>query len=258
MKTTVIRADPWLFLALLALLAVPAAAAEVDEIVRRAEEPFTLQRVYSVSEMSIYHGNQPAKTVEFESYSLTSGGVTRSLLVYTEPLRMRGTAYLTVGDDLWVRFGLTGRVRKLSSAARRGSAGGSDFSYEDLGEGSGGISESYRISLLEERASVDGRQCFEIELVPAPATDSTYDRLVAYITRDSYRYVEIHYYESGAHTKTLTLSDYREVGGMDYPFFMSMRTHASRTRTEIVAETVEPDSDAVRESMFTPEYLESL
>ena len=113
---------------------------DVGDVIRRAEEPFTLDRVFSVSEMSTYRGDSLDRTMELESYTLTSDGVTKSLVVYTDPIRMRGTAYLTIGNDLWVRFGSTGRVRKLSSSAKTGSAGGSDFSYEDLGEDSGGIS----------------------------------------------------------------------------------------------------------------------
>ena len=94
-----------------------AGAVEVTEIVDRAEQPFTVERVYSVSTMTTYDGDQVDRTVTIESYSLYTDDTSRSLMIYTDPVRMRGTAYLTVGNDLWVRFGSTGRVRKLSSSA---------------------------------------------------------------------------------------------------------------------------------------------
>ena len=233
-------------------------AADVTEIIRRAEQPFTVERVYSVSTMTTYDGDRVDRTMTVESYSLYTDDTSRSLMIYTDPVRMRGTAYLTIGNDLWVRFGSTGRVRKLSSSAKSGSAGGSDFSYEDLGEGSGGISASYSSRLLRDSAERNDEQCYEVELTPLPEKDSSYDRLVAYITHDTYRYVAIDYYESGAHTKTLTIGDYRRSGGIDYPYFLSMESLTKGTRTELATTEVEIGSQAVRESMFTVQYLERL
>lgn len=58
-----------------------------------------------------------------------------------------------------VRFGSTGRVRKLTSSARRDSAGGTDFSCADMGEGS------------------DGVPAFEIKLTSRPESPAVCDRL---------------------------------------------------------------------------------
>lgn len=245
--------------AALAVLAITvAAAADVSVVLDRAERAFSQTSVYSEGDMISYAGDRQRRSYTTESYMLTSGGVTRSLTVFTAPERMRGTAYLSVGDDLWVRFGSTGRVRKLGSSSRRDSAGGTDFSYADMGEGSGGISAAYTATILDERAQYEGEQCYEVELIPREGTDSPYDKLVAYITTRDYRYVAVEYYEDGAHSKTLTLSDYRTVDGVDYPFTVTMRNLARDTHTDIITRAVEFNSDRVTEEMFTPEYLEQM
>lgn len=250
--------SPVLCLTLCILVASLGFALDVDEIIDLAEAPFTVSRVYSVSEMNTYEGDTLDRQMVIESYSLSQDDVSQSLVIYTDPVRMRGTAYLTVGNDLWVRFGSTGRVRKLSSSAKSDSASGTDFSYEDMGEGSGGISESYAARLLAESARFDGIDCYQIELAPLPGSESAYGKLIAYISHDNFRYIAIEYFESGAHTKTLVLTNYRRVGAIDYPFRVAMQSLTRGTRTEIIVNEIEFNSDDVRDSMFTVSYLERL
>ncbi|MEE8440272.1 MAG: outer membrane lipoprotein-sorting protein [Spirochaetia bacterium] len=237
----------------------PVVAMDVNEIVDSAERSFTQTSVYTVSEMTSYVGDRERRSFSLESYTLIADGVTRWLTVFNEPPRMRGTAYLSVGEDVWVRFGSTGRVRKLTSAGRRESAGGTDFSYADLGEGGGGgISADYFLRLIDDRSRRDGVPSYEIELTPKPGSPAAYEKLVAYVSHDDFRYLAVEYFDSGAHTKTLTLSDYRTVDGVDYPFLVTMRNLARDTHTEIIMRSIEFDTDRIRESMFSEEYLNQM
>ncbi len=240
------------------MVALPAAAMDVDEIIDSAERAFTQTSVYSENEMISYTGDRERRSFALESYTLIADGVTRSLTVFNEPDRMRGTAYLSVGEDVWVRFGSTGRVRKLTSAGRSNSAGGTDFSYADMGEGSGGISAGYSLNLLDDRFRYNTVPCYQIELTPSTESPSGYDKLVAYISHDDFRYLAVEYFENEAHSKTLTLSDYRTVAGIEYPFLVTMRNLARSTHTEIITRHIVFDSDRIEESMFRPEYLERM
>jgi len=237
----------------LATLAAAATGQTAQQILDRADEIFTMDRVWSHSVMTITRNGREQAPQEMDSYTLTDGDTVMSLAVFTAPARVRGTAYLTIGDDLWVRFASTGRVRKLSSSARSNSAAGSDFSYSDMGEGSSSFTDLYTPE-LSGRTHIDGEECYEIELTPT-GRSAPYDGLTVYITTEDYRYVQVDFFERGTNTKTMTLSDYRPVGEVSYPFVVTMTSHEQDSVTTITTQEMEADSDRVRPDMFSVQYL---
>ncbi len=231
-------------------------AQTAQEIVDRADEAFQGDRVYSTSSMTVYKSGEAQAVQKIESYTMEKAGKTYSLSVYTAPRRMKGTANLMIEDDLWVRFGSTGRTRKLSSSAKKNSAGGSDFSYADMGDGGQGLSEKYTPQLTGEN-TVEGERCYEIELI-ANASDAPYEKMVVYITKDNYRYLKIEYFENNANIKSMTFYDYKTVNGTDYPFRYIMESHTKPSVTEVIVDIFEIDSSKVKDRMFTTGYLESI
>ncbi len=231
-------------------------ALTAQDIIDRADKAFKVNRVYSVSTLTVYRGGSPRPAQVIEGYTMEKGGKSYSLTVYREPQRMKGTAMLMIENDLWVRFASTGRVRKLSSSAKKNSAGGSDFSYSDMGESGQGIGEKYT-PVLKGEEKVNGEICYKIEL-NAAVSDSPYEKLIVYITKNDYRYLRVDYYEDNANTKTMTLSDYKTAGGINYPFKVVMESHVKDSRTEIVTETFESGSPRVKERYFTTGYLKSI
>ena len=230
-------------------------AEEALSIVEKADSLFIGQRMYSVSEMTVFRSGKARPTMKVESYSMLKNDKDHTLTVYKEPARMRGTAYLMIGDDLWVKFGSTGRTRKLSSSAKKNSAGGTDFSYADMGESSQGISHKYNVKMESSNTVVDGEKCYEISFYPKAGTESLYEKLVAFITHENYHYLKIDYYENEANIKTLTFSDYRKSGAKQYPYRMVMVSHTKPSRTEVVTSHIEFDSAKVQDRFFTSSYL---
>jgi outer membrane lipoprotein-sorting protein len=242
-------------------MAVFAAAAglfgqSARDIVDRADEAFKGNRIFSTSSMTVYKSGEAQPVQEIESYTMEEGGKAYSLSVYTAPRRMKGTANLMIEDDLWVRFSSTGRVRKLSSSAKKNSAGGSDFSYADMGEEGSGLSEKYDASLLGEEEA-EGESCYAVELT-AKERDAPYEKMVVYVAKERYHYVKIDYYENTANIKTMVFYDYRTVNGKDYPFGYTMTNHSKPSRTEVLIKEFEVDSPRVEARMFSTRYLETI
>jgi len=228
---------------------------KASTIVKKADEPFLSDRMYSISTMIIYRSGNPRPAMEIETYSMAKKDKYYSLTIYRKPARLKGTAYLITDNDLWVRFASTGRVRKLSSSARENSAGGSDFSYNDMGENGKGMAANYSSKLLSSRASVNGRKCYKIEL---NKQDSHYEKIVVFIDRENYRYLRIDYYKSGANIKTLHFFNYKTVNGKNYPFRLVMESHTKPTKTEIITKKIELNSPRVKDSLFTTAYLKRI
>lgn len=232
-------------------------AQSAKDILKDADAMFKSAALYSESTMTVIK-NDKAKPVQgMTGYSMEINGKFHSLTVYNSPARMKGTAYLMIEDDLWVRFSSTGRIRKLSSSAKKNSAGGSDFSYADMGDGNSGIAEKYEAKLVGEE-KVEDQTCFVIELTPKDKKDNPYDKLIAYITKEHRRYVKVDHFESGANIKTMFMRDYRSVGHLFYPYIVEMKSNTKNSRTVIESTTVEFNSSKVQKRFFTQAYLESI
>ena len=107
--------------ALFSLLILQAAGAQdARAIIDKADEAFKMDAVYSRSVLTVTKNGKSQAPQVMDGYALDGpDGTARSLSVFKEPRRVAGTAYLMLGDDMWVRFASTGRVRKLSSSAKK-------------------------------------------------------------------------------------------------------------------------------------------
>ena len=240
------------------LMAVNIPAQDATAILSDADRIFELEKVYSRSTMSITRSGRAQAPQVMEGYeSDAADGGARSLTIFTDPPRVDGTAYLMMGDDLWVRFSSTGRIRKMSSSAKKNSAAGSDFSYADMGEGSSSFSTQYNPAYDGEER-INGVNCHRLVLSPRSGERDAYEKLVVWIAREDNRYLRIEYHDKGAPVKVMDLEDFRPVGGVNYPFHITMRSLARDSESVIETELIEFDSPKVEERFFTTAYLETI
>lgn len=244
-----------LVLLLISICSAWAYSGEAEEILAQADEVFTIDSLYQKSSMEIFRGSKAQPVQIMESYYLKEDGVGHSLTVFLAPKRMKGTAYLTVADDLWVRFASTGRVRKLSSSARENAAGGSDFSYADMGEGNDGYASRVSAKIIGS-VLIEGMECHRIEMIPTG--EHQYEKIIAAVTKDSHRYLQLELYDNGIHIKTMHLSDHRLVDTIHYPFIISMESMIGDSKTVITTMEIEPGSSKVKRNLFRTTYLKSL
>lgn len=231
---------------------------DIESIVKKADSLLEAERVYSTSELTVFKSGKPQPTMKVEGYSLLEDGKSYSLTIYRAPAKMKGTAYLMIENDIWVKFGNTGRIRKLSSSAKKNSAGGTDFSYNDMSENNTGLSKLYTIKLLKAKEKVNGILCYKVQFSAIPDSDAPYEQLIAYITHKDERYIKVEYYENTANIKTLTLEDFREIDGRFYPFLIRMESHTKESYTEYKIVSIEFQSPAVKKQLFTQTYLEQI
>ncbi len=232
-------------------------AQNVGDILAAADEAFELSDVYSRSTLTITRNGREQATQVMESFqSDAADGTVRSLSVFSAPPRVAGTAYLMIGNDLWIRFASTGRVRKMSSSARTNAAAGSDFSYADMGDGSRSFTAGYS-ARLDGMESIRGVDAHRIVLTPTQG-DAAYERLVAWVSAEELIYLRVQYWTDGAPIKVMDLEDYRRVGNVHYPFVVRMRSLTNDSVSEIVTQEIVPASPRVEDRLFSSTYLRSL
>jgi len=245
-------------LILLAASASAAAAQDARAILDEADRIFELDRVYSRSTLSVTRNGRDQAPQEMEGFSLEAAdGTARALTVFRAPARVEGTAYLTIGDDLWVRFASTGRTRKMSSSAKKNSAAGSDFSYADMGEGNDSFTDQYEVR-YDGQDRINGESCHRLVLDPRRGERDAYEKLIAWISEDDGRYRRVEYWDKGAPIKVMDLGDYRPVGGLSYPFRVVMTSLTRDSVSVVETQSMEFDSPRVEERFFTTAYLEDI
>jgi outer membrane lipoprotein-sorting protein len=146
--------------------------------------------------------------LEGDADSKTDGD--KTLIVFREPKRIRGTALITHAhsqrdDDQWLYLPALGRVKRISGASKAGSFVGSEFSYEDLAPQE---VDDYSYEYIGDEYYSE-QDCFKVIRVPKDE-DSGYTRQIVWIDKAEYRIQQIEFYDR-KHTfiKKLTVSGYQ-------------------------------------------------
>ncbi len=142
----------------------------------------------------------------------------KSIIVFSEPRDVRGTALLTHSmiepndDSQWIFLPALKRVKRISSSNRTGKFVSSEFSYEDLG--SEEVDDNTHNWVEDAPCPTDAAlTCATVESVPKNKK-SGYSKRVSYTDMDEYRVHRIEFYNRrGDLEKILTFNDYRQYQG---------------------------------------------
>ncbi|MFH1469232.1 MAG: outer membrane lipoprotein-sorting protein [Pseudomonadota bacterium] len=138
-------------------------------------------------------------------------GEDMSLMKILAPAKEAGMATLKVEDNIWNYLPKVDRTMKVPAGMMSGSWMGSHFTNDDLVKESR-MADDYTFDLTAEPAA-DGTGEYVVECVPKPDAPVVWGKLVVKLRADE-QPTEITYWdEKGALVRTMSFSDYREVGG---------------------------------------------
>lgn len=222
---------------LMVLLLMPFASGQeltADDIIQKVNDQFNTDTSYGKSKMTIVTTSGQKRTFVQESWSKDKGE--KNLVRYLEPRRVKDQAVLMLNhaDDIWMFFPRTQRVRKLASHAKKQKMQGSDFSYEDMGSGDTFI-DDFSSKRLEDEEK-EGQDCYTLELLRKPESDSSYSRLVMWVAKENFVPVVIDYYDENDSSylkKTMIASDIRVIDGIPTAMKIVMLNKNDNTQTEM-------------------------
>ena len=177
-------------------------------------------------EQEIITSSNIKRVFTFNYYSEEKGK--NVLFRYIEPRKVRHNAFLIKnnGEDIWVYFPRTRRVRKLASHAKKQKAQGSDFSYENF-SGSEEWKTDYRVKL---RLSGE-RKKYLLTLISKIDAETSYDSLKIYVNKLNYYPDRMLYYQDEILLKTLHFQDVQDIQGIPTAMSMRMENHAEDSQT---------------------------
>ena len=179
-----------------------------------------------------YKGRETANMeYEFLYRKNSETGDNEQLMTFVKPSRLKGTAILAKGDNIWYYNNRSKRVRLLTKSAKKGSVMGTSFSYEDLDMD---YVEDYNAEVLDEDSGY-----YILKLVPIE--DKAYEYMVSKVSKENYVEEWVEYYdENGVLYKKMFLEDIRDMGGfwMEYKIEMVDLLKQKKTIVEIYDESL--------------------
>jgi len=186
-----------------------------------------------------------------------SKGTERALVLVRKPAKEAGTATLKAEDNIWNYLPKVERVIKIPSSMMMGSWMGSHFTNDDLVKDSRMIRD-YDITIAFE-GERDGEDIWEFQLLPHPDAAVVWGKILLEVRQKDLMPLRQRYYdEDGTLTRTMTFSDFRDMGRRLVPTVMEMRpTDHPEEFTRVRYEDLQFDV-ALDDSFFSLRRLRNL
>ena len=203
-----------------------------------------------IMEQTITTSGGSERTLTMRFWSAEEGDL--SLMAYTAPPRVKGDKILLRdgGDNIWYYMKRRDVTRHFVGTARRQSAMGSDFSYEDLS--SSDMAEDYTAEVLGHE-TLDGIPCVKLKCTPTESGPS-YQYIIVWAGIDDCLPRKIDYYDDDGLLKTLTFSDFQTIEGHKLAMRMEMVNIREGSRTLMVQKSISFKEEPAP-SLFTKEAL---
>ena len=179
-----------------------------------------------------------SRSLEMEVWSL---GTEHSLVRVDAPPREAGTSTLKAGQEVWNYLPRVDRTIKVPPAMMMGSWMGSHFTNDDLVKESS-IVDDYEFEIVFE-GERDGTEIWEFSLVPRPEAPVVWGEVRYEVRKADLMPTEVRYYdEAGELMRTMTFSEYQQMGGRLVPARMDVvPSDKPEERTSLVYHELEFD-----------------
>jgi len=173
----------------------------------------------------------------------------KQLMRFTSPPRLKGTAILMVGNNIWYYNNRTNRVRLLSSSAKKESMMGSSFSYEDLEIS---YSEDFNGEILSE-----DRNYYKLKLIPKK--EKEYEYLIIKTRKSDFIVETADYYkDSDIKYKESVSKDIKEINNRKVPLLMEMKDIEENKVTRFIVDEKSIEYDVeLDNNIFSEENLKT-
>ena len=196
---------------------------------------------------------RPRYTREISLRSWTLGD-DFSLIYITAPARDEGTAFLKRGNEIWNYQPQVDRTIRMPPSMMSQSWMGSDFTNDDL-VGAMSLIDDYSHELVGSE-TVDGHDCYVIEMIPTPENPTVYEKVIYWVTKEHRLPVRVENYdERDELVNTIHFREIKEMGGRLRPAVLEM-IPADEDNRKTVLTTTKADFDIdISERFFSIENL---
>ena len=241
-----------IFITLLALIsAAPTFALTGTEIIERSDR--AVQGKTQIAEIEItIQTRRWTRTLSMKSLGIR--GEKKSFSEILSPKKDAGNRFLLVGDNMWHYVPNLQQTIKISPSMMLQSWMGSDFTNDDIVKESS-IVNDYTHEIVG-RETVDGRECYRVELIPKPEAVVVWGKIVYFARVSDYLPVREDFYnERDELKKQLFCENFQYMDDRVIPTVYRMQTVSTPDRyTMMEIRSVQFDR-SIPESVFSFQNL---
>jgi hypothetical protein len=240
------------------LLATTAHAADDGEaIVKRALDKDVLgfTGAYAKISMTVTFEDGATENKSFEIWSKKKDGLLRTVVRFTAPAKIAGTAFLLLQrngqtDEQWVYLPAYKKARRITAKERTTAFAGSDLLYADLERRE--LKEASYKKLADDKVGADA--CNVVESTPKDGT--VYGKVVASLRKTDDVPLKTQFFgPDGKLDKTMTAKKWKTVSGKTIVSEARIERANSKRATDIRLDDVDFE-DKSPDSFFTVSALE--
>jgi len=186
------------------------------EILKKVDENKVFKTIQYTGTMKI---KKTRRKPRIKTFKVVAKGKDKAYIEFTNP-GDRGTKYLKLGDELWVKGVYAERAEKISGNRLRDSMMGSDYSYEDIMDNEKLINK-YKAKLLGTE-SIKERDCYKLELT-AKVKKISYPKLIIWVDKERFITMKMQYFAlSGVLLKELQIKKVEKINNRYFPVKIRM------------------------------------
>jgi len=220
------------------------------------------------ADFEVYDRQGQSTKKEFTYMRIGTPEDKKTLVAFTAPKEIRGVVLLSINQQgtaaasqaaanraaasQYVYTPVTERVRSVVQQERSARFIGTDFTFEDIGEG---VLEEFNYKRIGDADSIDGHKTYKIEATPVEQGRSQYKYIYYWVAQDVPVILFAEFYDAQGHkVRVLHATTLKRENGVWGARHTEMRTVADGTRTVLTINGVKfntkPD-----EKLFTPQGM---
>ena len=200
--------------------AVPCAAQDVEEVVRKIDELYRANSSYAKLEMEIVNPHWQ-RTLLMDTWTEDTS---KTFIRILSPPKEKGLATLRLKNEMWNYLPRANKVIKIPPSMMMSSWMGSDFTNDDLVRQSSIIVDYNHTIIGEEQ--MNGYNCYKIEMIPKPEAGVVWGKIISWISKEGYLQLQADYYDEDLTLiKSMTGTKIKEMGGRTIPTHWEMIPH---------------------------------
>lgn len=162
------------------------AEGDADAIVKRAleKDALALTGAHATVTMTVTAEDGSTESKTFEIWSKKKDGLLRTVVKFTAPAKIAGTAFLLLQrqgqpDEQWVYLPAYKKARRITAKERTTAFAGSDLAYADLERRE--VKEATYKKLADENVGKDA--CNVVESTPKEGPSAIYGKVVSFLRK---------------------------------------------------------------------------
>ena len=186
-----------------------------------------------------------------------SKGTDFYMIYITSPAREKGQVFMKRHNEMWNWVPSINKMIKIPPSMMAQSWMGSDFTNDDLLKESSIVSD-YEHTLIGTD-SIDGYECYKVELIPKPDAAVVWGKIISWIVKEKYYQIKTEFYDEEEFLmNTQYGKEIENVGDRSLPTKMTM-IPADKEGNQTILKIIEMDyNKVIPETFFSQQNMKRI